>query len=111
MSIRRLFLLSLLTGTTWPAQSRIRPGGVRASPNRVALDECGDRYRASLEHSSTSSANIGVVDSISAEDIGKLPDQNVRIAAARTRVSDRSRSGRGSVHHGSRFGRNSILSS
>src|SRR5258708_1906672 len=80
MSIRRFFLLSLLTGTSLagaiPAIAQVASAPPKAES---ALDEIVvTGTRASLEHSlDIKRQTIGVVDSISAEDIGKLPDQNV----------------------------------
>jgi len=80
MSIRRFFLLSLLTGTSLagaiPAFAQVASA---PPPAESALDEVVvTGTRASLEHSlDIKRQTLGVVDSISAEDIGKLPDQNV----------------------------------
>ena len=80
MSIRRFFSYSLLAGTslagTVPAFAQVAsaPPQTESAVEEVVVTGT----RASLEHSlDIKRQTLGVVDSISAEDIGKLPDQNV----------------------------------
>src|ERR1700742_3788204 len=80
MSIRRLFSLSLLTGTGLASAIPVFAQVASAPPQtESAVDEVVvTGTRLSLEHSlDIKRQTLGVVDSISAEDIGKLPDQNV----------------------------------
>src|SRR5260221_8246974 len=83
MSIRRLFMLSLLAGTSLagaiPAIAQVASAPALAPETESwSEDIVVTGTRASLEPSlDIKGETIGVVDSISAEDIGKLPDQNV----------------------------------
>ena len=80
MSIRRFFLLSLLAGTSLAGAIPAIAQVASAPPQtESALDEVVvTGTRASLQRSlDIKRETLGVVDSISAEDIGKLPDQNV----------------------------------
>jgi len=114
MSIRRFFLLSLLTGTSLAgAIPAIAQGGVPPPKAESALDEivvtaypCEPRALARHQASNNWCGRFDL-----REDIGKRPDQKWRITAAAypacRSIADQ---GRGSVHHGSRFRPDSILS-
>ena len=83
MSIRRLFMLSLLAGTSLAgaisAIAQVASAPAAAPQTEPSVEEIVvTGTRASLQRSlDIKRETIGVVDSISAEDIGKLPDQNV----------------------------------